>query len=89
MEAQSCIQGLRAIRFYLDQPIADDDYELKQLKRQMDLLAKADYGVDNNTYYPNQTDVLDNGMIEIWLGRKTIDQELADLDAAQEKDFPS
>jgi ABC-type glycerol-3-phosphate transport system substrate-binding protein len=41
-----------------DQPIADDDYEIKVLKQQIDLMTKADHGVDNNTYYPNQTDAL-------------------------------
>jgi ABC-type glycerol-3-phosphate transport system substrate-binding protein len=72
-----------------DQPIAEDDYEIKVLKQQIDLMINADYGVDNNTYFPNQTDALDNGMVEVALGIKTIDNLLTDLDAAQAKDFPS
>jgi ABC-type glycerol-3-phosphate transport system substrate-binding protein len=72
-----------------DQPIAADNYDILTLKQQMDLMTKADYGVDNNTYYPNETDALDSGMIEMLLGTKTTDQELVALDAAQAKDFPS
>jgi ABC-type glycerol-3-phosphate transport system substrate-binding protein len=72
-----------------DQPIAADNYDILTLKQQMDLLAKADYGVDNNTYYSNETDALDSGMVNMLLGTKTTDQELKDLDAAQAKDFPS
>jgi len=72
-----------------DQPIAADNYDILTLKQQMDLLTKADYGVDNNTYYPNETDALDSGMVNMLLGTTDTDQELKDLDAAQAKDFPS
>jgi ABC-type glycerol-3-phosphate transport system substrate-binding protein len=72
-----------------DQPIADNDYEIKVLKQQVDLMTKADYGVDNNTYYPNQTDALDSGMVEIVLGLKSIDDVIKAVDEAQTKDFPS
>ncbi len=72
-----------------DQPIPDDNYELKLLKQQIDLVANADYGVDNNTYYPSETEALDSGMVAIALGMKSIDDELVDLDTAQTKDFPA
>ena len=72
-----------------DQPIAEDNYEMKVLKQQIDLMTNADYGVDNNTYYPNETDALDSGMVEVVLGLKSTDQLLTDVDAAQAKDFPA
>ncbi len=72
-----------------DQPIADDNYDIKLLKQQMDLMVNADYGVDNNTYFPYETDALDSGMVEIALGLKTIDQVLEATDEAQVKDHPA
>jgi ABC-type glycerol-3-phosphate transport system substrate-binding protein len=69
-----------------DQPADTEDKRL--LKDQIDLLMNAvDYGVDNNTYYPKMTDALDNGMISMAVGQKTIDNVLADLDAAQKEDL--
>jgi hypothetical protein len=44
------------------------------------------YAVDENTYSPNTDTALTNGLQAVLLGKKTVDDMLADVQAANKKD---
>jgi hypothetical protein len=58
------------------------------LKAQIELSAATDYAVDENTYSPNTQSALTNGLQAVLLGQKTVDEMLAEVQAANQMDHP-
>jgi raffinose/stachyose/melibiose transport system substrate-binding protein len=56
------------------------------LKAQIDVSNATQYAVDENTYSPNTDTALTNGLQAVLLGKKTVDDMLADVQAANKKD---
>jgi len=58
------------------------------LKAQIEVSNATQYAVDENTYSPNTDTALTNGLQAVLLGKKTVDDMLADVQAANKKDHP-
>lgn len=58
------------------------------LKAQIDVSQAAKYAVDENTYSPNTESALTNGLQAVLLGQQTVEQMLADVQAANQRDHP-
>ena len=58
------------------------------LKMQIETAAATKYAVDENTYSPNTQSALTNGLQAVLLGQKTVDEMLAEVQAANQMDHP-
>jgi ABC-type glycerol-3-phosphate transport system substrate-binding protein len=58
------------------------------LKVQIEMAAATKYAVDENTYSPNTDSALTNGLQAVLLGQKTVDEMLAEVQAANQMDHP-
>jgi ABC-type glycerol-3-phosphate transport system substrate-binding protein len=58
------------------------------LKAQIDVAQAADFAVDENTYSPNTQSALTNGLQAVLLGQRTVEEMLAEVQAANQRDHP-
>jgi ABC-type glycerol-3-phosphate transport system substrate-binding protein len=70
----------------MSRPRASTRIPGNDLKAQIDVSNATQYAVDENTYSPNTDTALTNGLQAVLLGKKTVDDMLADVQAANKKD---